>query len=137
MPGRAPTTLQDVDDVPERVLVDADKGLGVGRVDTSAAAAAHDAAAAAGRRCARGKHAADCDVMLGTAVADARRQARQLRLGHRITCCSASHFIPGRYPPGHPLAWLEEEAQAPLSEARRRELIELGFPGASCDTAVC
>lgn len=36
-----------------------------------------------------------------------------------------------RYPPGHPLAWLEEqEAQAPLSEARRRELIEFGFPGA-------
>ncbi|PRW56768.1 LTV1-like protein [Chlorella sorokiniana] len=76
-------STEDVDDVPERVLIDADKRLGVGRVDTSAAAAAHDAAAAAGRR----------------------------------------------YPPGHPLAWLEEEAQqAPLGEGRRRELIELGFP---------
>lgn len=35
-----------------------------------------------------------------------------------------------RFPPGHPLAWLEEEeAAAPMSEERRRELIELGFPG--------
>jgi len=42
---------QDVDDVPERVLIDADKRLGVGRVDTSAAAAEHESAAAAGRRC--------------------------------------------------------------------------------------
>jgi hypothetical protein len=38
--------------------------------------------------------------------------------------------LTGRYPPGHPLAWLEDEAaSAPLSEERRRELIELGFPG--------
>lgn len=34
-----------------------------------------------------------------------------------------------RYPPGHPLAWLEQtESQPPISEARRKELIELGFP---------
>jgi len=34
-----------------------------------------------------------------------------------------------RYPPGHPLAWLEQiEPQPPISEARRKELIELGFP---------
>lgn len=35
---------------------------------------------------------------------------------------------PCRYPPGHPLAWLEEEAEPEMSEARRRELLELGFP---------
>ena len=37
---------------------------------------------------------------------------------------------PARYPPGHPLAWLEEEAEevGAVSEARRRELVELGFP---------
>jgi len=34
-----------------------------------------------------------------------------------------------RYPPGHPLAWLEdEEQQDEMSDARRRELVELGFP---------
>ena len=34
-----------------------------------------------------------------------------------------------KYPPGHPLAWLEEEQNAgPLSEERRKEMIELGFP---------
>lgn len=34
-----------------------------------------------------------------------------------------------RYPPGHPLAWLEaEEAQEAIPEGRRRELVELGFP---------
>lgn len=33
---------------------------------------------------------------------------------------------PGRYPPGHPLAFLNE--QQPLSEERRREIIALGFP---------
>ena len=78
-------STEDVDDVPERVLVDADKRLGPGRVDAgvAAAAAAADEAAAAGRR----------------------------------------------FPPGHPLAWLHEEPQAPVSEERRRELIELGFPG--------
>ena len=32
----------------------------------------------------------------------------------------------GRYPPGHPLAFLNE--QEPLSEERRREIIALGFP---------
>lgn len=33
---------------------------------------------------------------------------------------------PGRYPPGHPLAFLNE--QDPLTEERRREIIALGFP---------
>jgi hypothetical protein len=35
-----------------------------------------------------------------------------------------------RLPPGHPLAWLQEEEQGKeeLSDARRKELIELGFP---------
>ncbi len=32
----------------------------------------------------------------------------------------------GRYPPGHPLAFLNE--QEPLTEERRREIIALGFP---------
>jgi protein LTV1 len=35
----------------------------------------------------------------------------------------------GRYPPGHPLAWLEAERnQEDIPEGRRRELVELGFP---------
>ncbi|PSC71647.1 LTV1-like protein isoform A [Micractinium conductrix] len=76
-------STEDSDDRAERVLVDAQKGVGVGRPDAEVAARAADAAAAAGRR----------------------------------------------YPPGHPLAWLQEEqASAPMSEERRRELIELGFP---------
>ncbi|KAL4443797.1 hypothetical protein ABPG75_011534 [Micractinium tetrahymenae] len=76
-------STEDVDDVPERLLVEADKGVGPGRVDAEVAAAAAAREAASGRR----------------------------------------------YPPGHPLAWLEDEAAAaPMSEARRRELIELGFP---------
>jgi protein LTV1 len=34
-----------------------------------------------------------------------------------------------RYPPGHPLAWIEEqELQGEMSDERRRELVELGFP---------
>ena len=34
-----------------------------------------------------------------------------------------------RYPPGHPLAWLEEdESVEEMSGTRRRELIDLGFP---------
>ena len=34
-----------------------------------------------------------------------------------------------RYPPGHPLAWLEEEhLKGDISNERRKELIELGFP---------
>lgn len=34
----------------------------------------------------------------------------------------------GRYPEGHPLAWLNEEAQPSISEERRQEIIRLGFP---------
>ena len=60
---------------PERVLVDAGRGVGVGRPDASAAAGAAE-----------------------TLPADEER----------------------RYPPGHPLAWLEEEAGSHnLSEERR------------------
>lgn len=34
-----------------------------------------------------------------------------------------------RYPPGHPLAWLEaEQSQEAMTEERRRELVEFGFP---------
>ena len=33
-----------------------------------------------------------------------------------------------RYPPHHPLAWLQEEERDDISEERRKELIELGFP---------
>lgn len=34
-----------------------------------------------------------------------------------------------RYPPGHPLSWLQSDPpQAPLGEDRRREIISLGFP---------
>lgn len=34
-----------------------------------------------------------------------------------------------RFPPGHPLAWLEEEeTSSSLTPERRRELVELGFP---------
>ena len=69
-------STEDADDVPERVLVDADKRLGVGRADAGAAAAAHEAAAARGEG--------------------------------------------GRYPPSHPLAWLNEQpAGPPPSEERR------------------
>lgn len=34
----------------------------------------------------------------------------------------------GRYPEGHPLAWLNEEAQPSISEERRQEIVRLGFP---------
>lgn len=74
---------EDTDDAPERVLVDAHKGVGIGRVDPEAAAAAAQSAAASGRR----------------------------------------------YPPNHPLAWLEDEASSgPMSEERRRLNLEFGFP---------
>lgn len=34
-----------------------------------------------------------------------------------------------RYPPGHPLAWIEDqELQGEMTDERRRELVELGFP---------
>ncbi len=34
-----------------------------------------------------------------------------------------------RYPPGHPLSWLDdEEGQAALSEERRQQILDLGFP---------
>lgn len=80
-------STEDADDVPDGLLVDAEKRLGYGRVDGDATAAAAAANEAAG-------------------------------------------IARPRYPPGHPLAWLQEEAQqAPISEERRRELIELGFPG--------
>lgn len=78
-------STEDADDVPERVLVEADRygAAGPWRADAGGTSSAADEAAS-GRR----------------------------------------------YPPGHPLSWLEEEEQAlPMSEARRRELIELGFPG--------
>lgn len=52
-----------------------------------------------------------------------------------VEVAAAAHAVAGatqrRYPPGHPLAWLEAEAweaAADMSEARRREQIELGFP---------
>lgn len=49
-------STEDVDDVPERVLVEAEKGVGPGRVDAEVAAAAAAREAASGRRwaCARG-----------------------------------------------------------------------------------
>ncbi|KAI3428268.1 hypothetical protein D9Q98_006647 [Chlorella vulgaris] len=74
----------DVDELPQRLLVDAEKGVGVGRVDPAVAEATAAAIAASGRR----------------------------------------------YAPGHPLAWMEEEeaTTGPMSDERRRELIELGFP---------
>lgn len=34
----------------------------------------------------------------------------------------------GRWPPNHPLAWLQEELDD-ITEDRRRELVEHGFPG--------
>ena len=34
----------------------------------------------------------------------------------------------GRYPAGHPLAWLNEESEPSISEERRQEIIRLGFP---------
>lgn len=43
-------STEDVDDVPERLLVEADKGIGVGNVDLDLVHQAHTAAAAAGRR---------------------------------------------------------------------------------------
>ena len=43
-------STEDADDVPERVLVNAEKDVGVGRVDVEAAQGACDAAEAAGRR---------------------------------------------------------------------------------------
>ena len=48
-----------------------------------------------------------------------------------MRACSSPVYRPlsCRYPPGHPLAWLEEEAApSTLTPERRRELIELGFP---------
>ena len=49
---------------------------------------------------------------------------------HSLPLCPIYPLRLCRYPPGHPLAWLQEEqASAPMSEERRRELIELGFPG--------
>jgi hypothetical protein len=76
-------STEDADDLPERVLVEADQSAGAGRADAGGTSSAADEEAS-GRR----------------------------------------------YPPGHPLSWLEEEERgAPMSEARRRELIELGFPG--------
>jgi protein LTV1 len=34
-----------------------------------------------------------------------------------------------KYPPGHPLAWIEDqELQGEMTDERRRELVELGFP---------
>lgn len=48
---------------------------------------------------------------------DAAAEAHQASISNR------------RYPPGHPLAWLEdEERQGEMSDERRKELIELGFP---------
>ncbi|RMZ53463.1 hypothetical protein APUTEX25_003285, partial [Auxenochlorella protothecoides] len=79
------TDAGEVVDASGRVFVDAGKGVGLGRVDEEAAAAARAASGTANRR----------------------------------------------YPPGHPLAWLEAEESGPsssLTPARRRELIELGFP---------
>ncbi len=43
-------STEDVDDVPERVLVEAEKGVGPGRVDAEVAAAAAAREAASGRR---------------------------------------------------------------------------------------
>ena len=42
-------STEDVDDVPERMLVEADKGVGVGKVDAGVAQAGQDAAAGARR----------------------------------------------------------------------------------------
>ena len=42
-------STEDADDVPQRVLVEADKGVGLGKVDADLAAAAAEAAAV-GRR---------------------------------------------------------------------------------------
>lgn len=34
----------------------------------------------------------------------------------------------GRFPPGHPLAWLHEPQKSIISEERRKEIVALGFP---------
>ena len=44
-----------------------------------------------------------------------------------ILCLQSAQQM-GRWPPNHPLAWLQEE-QDDITEDRRRELIEHGFPG--------
>ncbi|KAK9819819.1 hypothetical protein WJX72_002761 [[Myrmecia] bisecta] len=41
---------------------------------------------------------------------------------------AAAHAPARKYPPGHPLSWLEDEVQDNVSEARRQELIANGFP---------
>lgn len=58
-------------------------------------------------------------------VLDAQRSAAETE-----AAAIARHEASGRrYPPGHPLAWMEEEAQqGEMSEERRQELVELGFP---------
>lgn len=62
-------STEDSDDRAERVLVDAQKGVGVGRPDAEVAARAADAAAAAGRRCAgQGGRAAACGKRGGAAA---------------------------------------------------------------------
>ena len=80
---------------PERLLVEAERGVGIGRPDAAAAGAA----------------------------------ASQDAGGER------------RYPPGHPLSWLEEEAAAGgsdgLTEERRCELVGLGMPRLSSARLPC
>lgn len=56
---------------------------------------------------------------MGIGKPDAERLAKQVH---------EESISKGRYPVGHPLAWLEEEAQPNLSEDRRQEIIRLGFP---------
>lgn len=48
----------------------------------------------------------------------------------RGAACPCVPLLSFRYPPGHPLAWLESgpESGSELSDERRRELLELGFP---------
>ena len=56
---------------------------------------------------------------MGIGKPDASRSATEVH---------ESSLTGGRYPEGHPLAWLNEESQPNLSEERRQEIIGLGFP---------
>lgn len=58
------------------------------------------------------------------------RRLKTLPYPRRLWFCSSllSGPLIYRCPPGHPLAWLQEDYEhEPMTEARRRELVELGF----------
>ena len=83
-------STEDADDAPERVFVETERQVGVGRP-----------------------------------VEASETDAKELRDQAKIQNGESLR----KYPPGHPLSWLEEEAvMEEISEQRRKELIELGFP---------